>query len=161
MKRCRSRSRGEAAQAIESALDTLQCGATPGQVCDLADAFDAFKRQAYGIAVASAQAALERHAARPRRQASAMAKSLAEIGEEFRALTRFSLDSGCHASVPRGEVHATARLLVLQHGPWACNFAAARTESFLEKRDMESATVWLRIHRAIAALGGDGPRDRA
>lgn len=152
MKNPISRTRGEAAEAIERALDALHCGATAAQICDLADAFDAFKSQAYEIACVAARAALEIGGAWPGRDGPIRPRSLAEIGEEFRTMTRFSLDTGCIGQASRGEVEATARLMILQHGPWAGAFAARRTESFLERRDETSAAAWLRIHRAILAM---------
>jgi len=157
MKNPISRTRGEAAEAIDRALDVLHCGATSGQLCDLADAFEAFKCQAYGIACVAACAALEIGGTLPGRGAPLRSRSLTEIGEEFRAMTRFSLDTGCVGPVSRGEIEATARLIVLQHGPWAGAFARRRTEIFLERRDETSAAAWLRIHRAIAAIDCGGP----
>ncbi|MGH7005761.1 MAG: hypothetical protein ACREIP_17595 [Alphaproteobacteria bacterium] len=154
------RTHGEAALAIEAAIANLRFRATAEQIADLADALDAFKQNEYGVAIALAKAVLKSvPQAKDSLRPTSMARTLDDIEDEFREKSRFAFGARCPIFVPGREIYATARLMILQHGPWAGIRAATRTDAFFAQGDRRSAAVWLRIFNAIGVLGGDNPRD--
>ena len=152
------RTRAEASRAIERAIVKLRIRATADQVADLADALDAFKQNDYGVTFALATAALKSaRAAKGNMRPRFTTRTLDDIEEEFREKAQFALEGRCPAYVPGREIYATARLLILQHGPWAGIRAAARTDAFFAEGDRQSAAVWLRIFNAIGVLNDAQP----
>ena len=58
------------------------------------------------------------------------------------------------------DTYRSAKVLLDQHGEDAAIFAAMRVDEFLERGDMDGATVWRRIIKAIDELSGKrGPAD--
>jgi len=148
------RTRGEAQLAIETAMASPLILACADRIADLTDALAAFKKKDYGAAIVLATAALKNDGSAANRAA---APEGASAPRERRERSHFALDAPCPADVPGCEIYATARLLILQHGPWAGTNAAGRTDAFFAQGDRQSAAVWLRIFNAIGVLG-DGTR---
>src|SRR5918995_1158298 len=75
----------EALAEIEIAFAaSLENAATPDQLGDLADAIDAFKDRAYGVAASLARAAAStRRKVEYSRRPATMSRSLAELREDF------------------------------------------------------------------------------
>jgi hypothetical protein len=75
----------EAVAEIEIAFaSSAETAATPDQLADLADAVDAFRDRAYGVAASLARAALSaRRKIEYSRRPASMSRSLAELREAF------------------------------------------------------------------------------
>jgi hypothetical protein len=155
------RTRGEARLAIKAAMAKPRVLATADQIADLADALAAFKDKDYGAALALATAALESGPQNlvAETNIAPPARAPDERDGDHCEQNQFALGAPCPAHVPGCEIYATARLLMLQHGPWACTNAATRTDAFFAAGDRQSAAVWLRIFNAIGVLA-DGKRCR-
>ncbi len=75
----------DAERAIEDALEAMNLGSSkPGQIADLADAVEAYRRGAYGVAMVLARAAAHPLPANaPSDDRHASPKRLDEIGSHF------------------------------------------------------------------------------